>query len=208
MLRDAQPALLVTSAATEAVLPAAGAGQRVVIDGPGAAELLGPSASSNPRDADRASLLLPQHPAYVIYTSGSTGQPKAVVVSHRSLMNLFDDHRASVFAPAARRVGGRHLRVAQTMSFSFDASWGQLLWMFAGHELHVVDDATRADADALVAHVARRAIDCVEATPSYVQLLGSSGLLDAGGWRPAEIVVGGEAKSASPWDQRRGPIEA
>jgi amino acid adenylation domain-containing protein len=160
-------------------------------------------ADTDPTDADRNTPLLPEHPAYVIYTSGSTGAPKGVVVCHHSVANLFFSHREGVLAPLAVNVGGRRLRVAQTTSFSFDASWDQLLWMFAGHELHVVDEVTRTDPDMLVAYVARQHIDSVDATPSYVQLLVSRGLLDGGRWRPSVIVIGAEAVSEQLWDQLR-----
>src|SRR6201999_487081 len=95
------------------------------------------------------------------------------------------------------------LRVAHTAAFSFDASWDPLLWMFAGHELHVIDEMTIADPDEVVTYVARRRIDYVDATPSYVQLLVSRGLLNPGGRRPAVVVVGGEAVSGQLWDRLR-----
>ncbi|HEX9548427.1 MAG TPA: AMP-binding protein, partial [Acidimicrobiales bacterium] len=144
-----------------------------------------------------------QHPAYVIYTSGSTGQPKGVVVSHESVANLLYDHLRGVYAPSVAKVGGRRLRVAHTYSFSFDASLDQLLWMFAGHELHIVDEITRADPYALVTYVADQRIDCVDTTPSFVEVLLSQGLLDGGRWRPMVVVVGGEAVPEQLWNRLR-----
>lgn len=216
MLADARPALLLTDVRTATAQAAAGGltgteltgndvATRLVLDDPFTVELLGGQVESNPSDLERNGALLPRHPAYVIYTSGSAGKPKAVVVGHQSMANLFEDHRAAVFEPSAVKAG-RRLRVAQTTSFSFDASWGQLLWMFAGHELHVIDEETRSDPDRLVAYVARQRIDCVEATPSYVQLLTSRGLVDAAGWRPSVVVVGGEAISEQLWIQLRAAV--
>ncbi|MDQ2884424.1 MAG: condensation domain-containing protein, partial [Actinomycetota bacterium] len=158
---------------------------------------------TDPTDTDRTTPLRPEHPAYVIYTSGSTGTPKGVVVCHQNVINLFYAHREGVLAPLMTKVKGRRLRLAQTTSFSFDASWDQLLWMFAGHELHVLDEVTRTDPDRLVAYVARQHIDSVDATPSYVQLLVSKGLLDSGRWRPTVVVIGAEPVPDQLWDQLR-----
>jgi nonribosomal peptide synthetase DhbF len=203
MLRDAQPTMLVATTQTTVAIPDDSTTPRLVMDDPNTVTLLGGCADTDPTDTDRTTHLLPQHMAYVIYTSGSTGTPKGVVVSHRSVANLFSSHCEGLFAPSMMKLGGRRLRIAQTMSFSFDASWDQLLWMFAGHELHVVDEATRTDPDKLVTYVARQHIDCVDATPSYVQLLVSRGLLDDNGWRPAVVVVGAEAVSGQLWNQLR-----
>ncbi len=83
--------------------------------------------------------------AYVIYTSGSTGTPKGVEVEHGGLMNLVSWHqRAYGLTPEDRG--------AQISSVGFDAAvweiWPQL---YAGGSLHVCDDETRGDADALLA---------------------------------------------------------
>ncbi|MGH3930518.1 MAG: amino acid adenylation domain-containing protein, partial [Pseudonocardiaceae bacterium] len=203
MLHDAQPTLLLTDTQIASGLPDADLTARLMIDEPATAEMLTGYADTDPTDTDRTTPLTPQHPAYVIYTSGSTGQPKGVVVCHQSVVNLFYGHREGVLAPLVARVGGRRLRVAQTTSFSFDASWGQLLWMFAGHELHVIDEVMRTDPDGLIAYVARCHIDSVDATPSYVQLLVSRGLLDDDQWRPVAVVIGAEPVSEQLWDQLR-----
>jgi amino acid adenylation domain-containing protein/non-ribosomal peptide synthase protein (TIGR01720 family) len=203
MLHDAQPVLLLTSTQTLVCVPEDADSPWLVLDDPDTVALLSGCADTDPTDTDRTARLAPQHPAYVIYTSGSTGQPRGVVVSHHSVANLFYSHREDVFAPSVVRVGGRRLRVAQTASFSFDASWGQLLWMFAGHELHVVDEVTRSDPDRLVAYVVRQHIDCVDATSSYMQQLVSRGLLADSRWRPAVVGVGGEAISRQLWSRLR-----
>ncbi len=203
MLDDARPALLLTDTPALGCVPEDTATPRLVLDDPATVAVSGGWADTDPTDTDRTTPLTPAHPTYVIYTSGSTGRPKAVVACHHSVVNLFSSHRAGVFAPAVAKVGGRRLRVAQTASFSFDASWAQLLWMLAGHELHVVDEVTWTDPEGLVAYVARRHIDSVHATPSYVQLLVSHGLLDGDRWRPVAVAVGGEAVSEQLWDQLR-----
>ncbi len=203
MLDDAQPVLLLTTTEIDGRLPTTGLVTAVRVDDPDTMTELDGYPSTDPTDTDRTSPLLPQHPAYAIYTSGSTGTPKGVVVSHQSVVNLFYSHRDGVLASLAAKLGGRQLRLAQTTSFSFDASWDQLLWMFAGQELHVVNEAMRTDPDRLEAYIVQRRIDSVDATPSYVQLLVSRGLLDNNRWRPTGIVIGAEAVSQQLWDQLR-----
>ncbi|MEV6659987.1 amino acid adenylation domain-containing protein [Nocardia fluminea] len=118
----------------------------------------------------------PEHAAYVIYTSGSTGQPKGVVVQHGSLTALVAAHRAGIYGAAADRAGDRQLTIAHTTSFAFDASLDPLLWMTAGHRIHLYDSDTRRDPAALVAAFARDGIDVVDGTPSLVAALLEHGL--------------------------------
>ena len=75
-----------------------------------------------------------------------------------------------------------------------------VLWLVAGHELHVVDDDTRRDAAALIAYARRHAIDVIEVTPTYAELLIEGGLLD-GEDHPRVLVLGGEAVSPALWER-------
>ncbi|TDE41877.1 amino acid adenylation domain-containing protein, partial [Nonomuraea mesophila] len=143
-------------------------------------------------------------PAYVIYTSGSTGRPKGVVTPYRGLTNMQLNHRAEIFGPTARRTGGRRLRIAHTVSFSFDMSWEELLWLVEGHEVHVCDEELRRDATALVAYCQDHRIDVVNVTPTYAHLLFEEGLL-GGEHAPCLVLLGGEAVSESVWDRLRRP---
>ncbi|MEV6824081.1 amino acid adenylation domain-containing protein [Amycolatopsis sp. NPDC051102] len=149
---------------------------------PGAAEAPGGAAPATPRLRIR-----PDNLAYVLYTSGSTGRPRGVLGTHRGLVRLYDSHRTRIFDPAAR-AAGRRLRVAHTAALSFDASWVPLLWMLAGHELHVLD---RLDPQTAVAALADARVDVLDATPSYLRMLLLAGLLD-GPARPRVVVTGGE----------------
>ncbi len=139
---------------------------------------------------DPASLARPEHPAYVIYTSGSTGTPKGVVVEHRNLVNLAHAHRAGFAAD-------KRLRAALTATFSFDTSLEGLALLVDGHEVHVIDDATRLDPEALVRYVAEQGVDFLDLPPSFLPPLISAGLLD----HPLTLMVGGEALSPSLWDR-------
>ncbi|MFJ6462467.1 amino acid adenylation domain-containing protein [Streptomyces sp. NPDC091387] len=147
------------------------------------------------------------HPAYVIYTSGSTGRPKGVVTPYRGLTNMQFNHQKEIFDPAIASAGGRRLRIAHTVSFAFDMSWEELLWLVEGHEVHVCDEQLRRDAEALVAYCDSHRIDVVNVTPTYAQLLIEEGLLDrdeaAGKHRPALVLLGGEAVPDTVWTRLR-----
>lgn len=115
-------------------------------------------------------------PAYVIYTSGSTGTPKGVMTTHAALANLFASHR--------RHLMGRHaktrLRLAHLLSFSFDGAWDMVLWMLAGHQLHVVAQEVYQDPEALIEYIGAHGIDGFDITPTHLGELIPAGLLDCG----------------------------
>ncbi|CCK30425.1 amino acid adenylation domain protein [Streptomyces davaonensis JCM 4913] len=163
-----------------------------------------PEEAADLTDADRTAPLLPAHLAYVIHTSGSTGRPKGVAVEHRNLVNMFHSHRANFFDPERERAGGRPLRAALTNSLGFDASWSQLLWMVAGHELDLVDDTVRRDAVALVAHVADAEVDVVDTTPSVARQMLAAGLFETPGRRPRVLALGGEEAGEDLWSELLG----
>jgi amino acid adenylation domain-containing protein len=82
----------------------------------------------------------PDNLAYLIYTSGSTGRPKAVMMPHRSLVNLltFQVQKSSM---------GEALRTLQFTSLSFDVSFQEIFstWC-AGAALLLIDEESRRDA--------------------------------------------------------------
>ncbi|MCF3960124.1 non-ribosomal peptide synthetase [Streptomyces fuscigenes] len=191
MLEDARPVALIATPDT-----------RRRVDPQGTVTLVAPDAHG--QSADRAAAPVrppgPHDAAYVIYTSGSTGRPKAVVVEHRSLANLLTHHRREFHAPAQDMLG-RRARVALTAATSFDASWDPVLWMIAGHELHIVSDTTRRDPEALVRHLVAQRIDVVESTPTYVRQLMRAGLLTSAAHRPRVIALGGEPVDSALWEE-------
>ncbi|WP_405885118.1 non-ribosomal peptide synthase/polyketide synthase [Streptomyces sp. NBC_01384] len=196
MLDDARPVLVVTDLRVLERLPEAGPAERLVVDEPETAATVAGCPAVDPEVA-----VDPEHPAYVIYTSGSTGRPKGVVSTHGGLLNLFADQQRTLFPPLL--VDRRRLRVALTTSVSFDAAWNQLLSLFAGHELHVLDRATWTDPDAFVDYARRCRLDFVEATPSYLHVLVAQGMLDDPQWRPAMVAAGGEAVPEQLWERLR-----
>ncbi|MDT9696850.1 non-ribosomal peptide synthetase [Streptomyces sp. P17] len=191
MLADARPLLLLTTEAVSRTLT--DDTPRVLLDDP--ATLRGLSTDPVVRDFSL------DHPAYVIYTSGSTGRPKGVVTPYVGLTNMQLNHQKEIFAPAIASAGGRRLRIAHTVSFAFDMSWEELLWLVEGHEVHICDEELRRDATALVAYCEEHRVDVVNVTPTYAHLLFEEGLLE--GHRPPLVLLGGEAVTETVWNTLR-----
>ncbi|MFD3789343.1 amino acid adenylation domain-containing protein [Streptomyces cyaneofuscatus] len=196
---EARPALVLASVATVGDVPESV--PALLLD-----ETIPPADGTDLDDDDRTGALLPAHLAYVIYTSGSTGRPKGVAVEHRNLANMFHSHRANFFEPERARAGGRPLRAALTNSLGFDASWSQLLWMVAGHELHIVGDTVRKDSLALVRHAAQARIDVVDTTPSVARQMLDAGMFEAAGerHRVRVLALGGEEVGDDLWAELHG----
>ncbi|MEH3154322.1 MAG: amino acid adenylation domain-containing protein [Gordonia paraffinivorans] len=147
------------------------------------------------------------HPAYVIYTSGSTGRPKGVVTPYRGLTNMLINHRRAIFDPVVDRLRSLHgpdatLTVAHTVSFAFDMSWEELLWLVEGHHVHVCDEDLRRDATELVRYCSDHAVDVVNVTPTYATHLVDEGLL-RGPHVPRLVLLGGEAVGDHLWEELR-----
>ncbi|MDI9915299.1 non-ribosomal peptide synthetase [Rhodococcus sp. IEGM 1379] len=200
LIEDSNAALAITTDEQRDVVTPEGY-PCVVIDTPGVSDVLdgrvdapvvSESAVGGPTTADQ--------PAYVIYTSGSTGKPKGVVVGHRGLTTMYHNHKAEIFTPTEKKAG--RLRIAHTVSFSFDMSWEELFWLLAGHEVHVIDEQARLDPGSLVKHYRDVGIDVVNVTPSYARELMAAGLLD-GERTPALVMLGGEAVPAELWSRLR-----
>lgn len=192
LIADAGAAVVLAPAGSEAAGLAAAAGLAVV--DPEAA----PPRPVVPRPVPGSAA------AYIIYTSGSTGRPKGVVISRDSLDTHFEGLRtgrhAELVARLARREGRGRVVAVHSASFSFDTSLIQLHWMFAGHELVVLDEDERRD-PALFAARARTA-DVIDVAPVLAEQLVSVGLAD--GERPLpEMFLGGEAVTPELWSALR-----
>ncbi|OZC95543.1 hypothetical protein CH275_27710 [Rhodococcus sp. 06-235-1A] len=207
MLADARPTILVTTTETQSRGLTTDATEMIVDDPLVAAELAervepsefdsGPFAPGTPGRLE--------HPAYVIYTSGSTGTPKGVVTPYRGLTNMQINHRDEIFVPTVAAAGGRTLRIAHTVSFSFDMSWEELLWLVEGHEVHVCDEELRRDGEALARYCEQNLIDVVNVTPTYAGHLLDLGLLNEhDGHRIPLVLLGGEAVPDGLWQQLGG----
>ncbi|KOU56372.1 peptide synthetase [Streptomyces sp. MMG1533] len=155
-----------------------------------------PFVTFAPDDPDRL-----RHPAYTIYTSGSTGKPKGVVTEYAGLTNMLINHQRRIFEPVLAEHDHRVFRIAHTVSFAFDMSWEELLWLADGHEVHICDEELRRDAPRLVEYCLEHGIDVINVTPTYAQQLVAEGLLDNPARRPALVLLGGEAVTPTLWQR-------
>lgn len=89
MLKDAQPAFIMTNTKAANHIPPVENVPKIVLDDPELAEKLNTYPAGNPKNKDRTQPLSPLNTAYVIYTSGSTGVPKGVMIPHQNVTRLF-----------------------------------------------------------------------------------------------------------------------
>jgi len=138
----------------------------------------------------------PGQAAYVVFTSGTTGEPKGVIGTHAAVGAYADDHLDHVLRPVGARLG-RPLRIAHAWSFAFDAAWQPLVALLDGHAVHVVDEHTQTDAEAMVHAIAEHRIDMIDTTPSMFMQMKAFGLLDE--IPLAVLAMGGEAVGSRLW---------
>ncbi|WP_187774128.1 non-ribosomal peptide synthetase [Lolliginicoccus suaedae] len=203
ILDDARPAVLLTTSSTGLRCPG---GTTVLLDEPTERAVIAglPDGPLTDAELGRFAPGTPGrlgHPAYLIYTSGSTGKPKGVITPHAGLTNMQLNHRTEIFEPVMAAHPGV-LRIAHTVSFAFDMSWEELLWLVEGHEVHVCDEDLRRDAHALTDYIASERIDVINVTPTYAEHLLDAGLLE-GDHVPGLVLLGGEAVSTTVWDRLR-----
>ncbi|NEE33925.1 amino acid adenylation domain-containing protein, partial [Streptomyces sp. SID7982] len=118
MLRDADPALVVTDTQTSAALPESPCPLLVIDDTPTAQEL----AVTPPQPLHAGADGHADQLSYIVYTSGSTGRPKAVGISHRALAALLADR--SYDESRLERVLMHHTQAFDTFTYEL---WAGLL---------------------------------------------------------------------------------
>ncbi|WP_411147653.1 amino acid adenylation domain-containing protein [Streptomyces sp. A30] len=190
IVADARPEVILTVGAVSPRLT----GDLIELDRP--LPEADPFVTFAPDDPDRL-----RHPAYTIYTSGSTGKPKGVVTEYAGLTNMLINHQRRIFEPVLAEHEHRVFRIAHTVSFAFDMSWEELLWLADGHEVHICDEELRRDAPRLVEYCLEHGIDVINVTPTYAQQLVAEGLLDNPARRPALVLLGGEAVTPTLWQR-------
>ncbi|HWG91593.1 MAG TPA: amino acid adenylation domain-containing protein, partial [Candidatus Thermoplasmatota archaeon] len=156
MLEDSGAKALLVHNATENRTPTTGA-PVLRVDAHGLA---------TPSPAPARAAAQPDDLAYVIYTSGSTGKPKGVAVTHRSLANLVAWHNETY------RLGPED-HSTHLAGLSFDASvWEVWPPLVAGASLHLPDEDTRLDPEALAAWLLKEGVTTAFApTPLAERLL-------------------------------------
>ncbi|MEV4443005.1 amino acid adenylation domain-containing protein, partial [Streptomyces sp. NPDC049577] len=190
VLRDAAPALVLTTRDTLAGLPslADGPWQRLVLDADEVRAAL-EEQSREPLSGEELPVPpSPAHLAYVIYTSGSTGTPKGVQVEQRAIADYAV--RAAAVYPG---LAGRTL-LHSSLSFDLGLTtlYGTLL---AGGTLYVADLDEHLDVPG--------GLTFLKATPSHLPVLELLPDVLAPG---AELMTGGEAlrgEQLAPWRERR-----
>jgi non-ribosomal peptide synthetase component F len=129
---DAESVVVLCTQHSAACLP--GDVARLVIDDPQVLGEISGYSGGEVRDIERVASLSVTHPAYAIYTSGSTGQPKGVVVTQRSVVDLVG------WAAAEFGVSGLS-RVLASTSLNFDVSVFEIFCpLLVGGSIELVRD--------------------------------------------------------------------
>ncbi|MCK1798057.1 amino acid adenylation domain-containing protein [Streptomyces sp. XM4193] len=180
MLRDARPALVLTTASTtQSVPPLPDPAPLLELDATTVDE---PTAAGEPTAQPQPwRELSPQSAAYMIYTSGSTGRPKGVVVQHSGLPALARtvvDHFGT----------GPGSRVLQFASLSFDTSiWEIVMALLSGAALEIVP-AERRLGEPLAEFLTERGVTHLTVPPAVLAALPSDAIADN-----STLIVAGEA---------------
>lgn len=129
--------------------------------------------------------------AYLVYTSGSTGQPKGILVSHESLLNVV----TAMIQTADIKPDDR---LFQFVSLNFDAAIQQIfITLCGGSSLALTKDASQLTPEALLRTCEELAVNTLYLPPAYwhelVQWLVESGQ-KAPHWI-RQVLCGGEAPS-------------
>ena len=110
-----------------------------------------------------------EQPAYVIYTSGSTGEPKGVVVSHRSVVNVLN----STLAQTSLNAMDTMLAVS---TLSFDIAVTEIfLPLIVGGQVVIASREVAADAMELARLVTTSKATVMQATPATWRMLIDTG---------------------------------
>jgi nonribosomal peptide synthetase DhbF len=144
MLRDAQPACMLTSARFAGRLRLPDGVAQLLLDEPETAGALAQGPETNPSQAERTQPLSPQNPVYVIYTSGSTGAPKGVVVTHAGIPSLATAH-IEHFAVTP------HSCVLQFAALGFDVAFLEVAMSLASRATLVLAGADERSGEPLAA---------------------------------------------------------
>ncbi|AZQ32224.1 amino acid adenylation domain-containing protein [Streptomyces cyaneochromogenes] len=176
MLQDAEPALVLTTAELNAVLPDLGI-PRLLLD----------DTDLNDGEGARLPAADLSNAAYVIYTSGSTGRPKGVVVPQAPLVNFLTSMQDRF------QLTGRDRLLAVT-TVGFDIAGLELFVpLLSGAAVVVAEREAVRDPAALCGLITGQGVSVMQATPSLWRALLAEDAAVLGGVR---VLVGGEALPA------------
>jgi amino acid adenylation domain-containing protein len=160
MICDAQPRLILTTGSATRILPSSNA-QIIQLDNCTQQIADYPVTNLSSKDVGQTSESL----LYVIYTSGSTGVPKAIAMSHRSIVNLMEWHHATFGDSSGRRV-------LQFAALSFDVAFQEIFFtLCSGGMLVLIDDRMRKDQRALAEFLIDQSIHRVFLPPLVLHSL-------------------------------------
>src|SRR4029077_8821696 len=163
MLREAQPACMLTSARFAGRLRLPEGVAQLLLDEPETAGALAQRPETNPSEAERTQSLSPQNPAYVIYTSGSTGTPKGVVVTQGAIVNRL------LWMQSAYELQSDD-RVLQKTPLGFDVSVWEFFWPLAhGATLVIAKPEGHKDPTYLSTLIRTKQLTTVHFVPSMLQ---------------------------------------
>ncbi|MBC9908991.1 non-ribosomal peptide synthase/polyketide synthase [Chitinophaga varians] len=147
ILSDTHFTLMVTDTASQGLLPADIAAERILVL---SADLLsGQPVTDLPRHTS------PDKLTYLIYTSGSTGQPKGVEMPDKALFNLLCWQQQEIDTRTPKRI-------LQFASINFDVSFQEIFFTLSfGGSLHLVDEQRRKDMAILMEQINTEKINCL-----------------------------------------------
>lgn len=114
-----------------------------------------------------------EHLAYVLFTSGTTGQPKGVMINQGSVVSLAHAvNTTQLNSPWDNADVQPARQVSCCAPLVFDASVVQIFsTLLGGHTLHLPDEESRREPEALHRFIVQRQLDLIDATPSMFGLL-------------------------------------
>lgn len=191
MLEDSRSGLVVTGTGVEADIP--GHVATVRVDGPER-----PTRGSTRPAADV--VFGSSDLAYVIYTSGSTGRPKGAAIPHGAVAALATGLRTAL---NDERIWADGASTLLASSFSFDVSIRQMIMMFTGVTLHILDKDARRSTAEVARYIRDQRLDSFAATPTRLQLMIDDGVFASAREHPVCALIGGEAISPELWNRLR-----